>query len=101
MDGGLRDKIEAITLKKTKFEIEEILSEKKIPCGSVCTAREAMDSQQLKHRQMVIAVPDPVVGQVKMPGIVAKLGDYARQRIKSCAFVGRRYRRCSLRYGRI
>ena len=33
-----------------------------------------MDSQQLKHRQMVIAVPDPVVGQVKMPGIVAKLG---------------------------
>ena len=74
LDGGLRDKIEAITLKKTKFEIEEILSEKKIPCGSVCTAREAMDSQQLKHRQMVIAVPDPVVGQVKMPGIVAKLG---------------------------
>lgn len=74
LDGGLRDKIEAITLKKTKFEIEEILSEKKIPCGSVCTAREAMDSQQLKHRQMVIAVPDPVVGQVNMPGIVAKLG---------------------------
>ncbi len=32
-----------------------------------------MDSEQLKHRQMVIAVPDPVVGEVKMPGIVAKL----------------------------
>ena len=73
MDGGLRDKIEAITQKMTKFEIEEILSARKIPCGSVCTAREAMDSEQLKHRQMVIAVPNPVVGEVKMPGIVAKL----------------------------
>lgn len=73
LDGGLRDKIEAITQKMTKFEIEEILSARKIPCGSVCTAREAMDSEQLKHRQMVIAVPDPVVGEVKMPGIVAKL----------------------------
>lgn len=73
LDGGLRDKIEAITGKMTKFEIEEILSARKIPCGSVCTAREAMDSEQLKHRQMIIAVPDPVVGEVKMPGIVAKL----------------------------
>ena len=73
LDGGLRDKIEAITQKMTKFEIEEILSARKIPCGSVCTAREAMDSEQLKHRQMVIDVPDPVVGEVKMPGIVAKL----------------------------
>ena len=73
LDGGLRDKIEAITGKMTKFEIEEILSARKIPCGSVCTAREAMDSEQLKHRQMIIAVPDPAVGEVKMPGIVAKL----------------------------
>lgn len=73
LDGGLRDKIEAITQKMTKFEIEEILSTRKIPCGSVCTAREAMDSEQLKHRRMIITVPDPVVGEVKMPGIVAKL----------------------------
>lgn len=74
LDGGLRDKIEAITLEKTKFEIEEILSAKKIPCGSVCTAMEAIESEQLKHREMVITVPDPVVGEVSMPGIVAKLG---------------------------
>ena len=73
LDSGLRDKIEAITQKMTKFEIEEILSTRKIPCGSVCTAREAMDSEQLKHRRMIITVPDPVVGEVKMPGIVAKL----------------------------
>ena len=73
LDGGLRDKIEAITRRMTKFEIEEILSARKIPCGSVCTAREAMDSEQLKHRRMIITVPDPVVGEVKMPGIVAKL----------------------------
>jgi len=73
LDGGLRDKIEAITLTKTKFEIEEILSAKKIPCGSVCTAMEAIESEQLKHRNMVITVPDPVAGEVSMPGIVAKL----------------------------
>lgn len=73
LDDGLRDKIEAITLTKTKFEIEEILSARKIPCGSVCTAMEAIESEQLKHRQMVITVPDPAAGEVKMPGIVAKL----------------------------
>ncbi|MFR2966190.1 MAG: CoA transferase [Anaerovoracaceae bacterium] len=63
LDDGLRDKIEAITLTKTKFEIEEILSARKIPCGSVCTAMEAIESEQLKHRQMVITVPDPVAGE--------------------------------------
>lgn len=71
--GGLRDKIEAVTKSKTKFEIEEILSEYKIPCGSVCTAKEAIDSEQIKHREMIITVDDPVVGKVTMPGIVSKL----------------------------
>ena len=35
---------------------------------------EAIESEQLKHREMVITVPDPVAGEVSMPGIVAKLG---------------------------
>lgn len=74
LEGGLRAKIEAFTETKTKFEIEEILSEQKIPCGSVCTTKEAIDSEQMKHRQMVITVEDPVVGKVTMPGVVAKLG---------------------------
>lgn len=74
LEGGLRAKIEAFTETKTKFEIEEILSEQKIPCGSVCTTKEAIDSEQMKHRQMVITVDDPVVGKVTMPGVVAKLG---------------------------
>lgn len=73
LDGGLRDKIEAITREKTKFEIEELLLSEKISCGSVCTTEEAIKSEQLKHRKMVISVEDKVIGPVSMPGIVSKL----------------------------
>lgn len=74
LDGGLRDRIESITSTMKKFEIEAMLEKENIPCGSVCTVLEAMQSEQISHREMVLTVEDPQVGSVSMPGIPAKLG---------------------------
>ena len=52
--------------------IEELLGTEKIPCGSVCTAGEAISSEQLKEREMVIRVDDKVAGSTAMPGFVQK-----------------------------
>lgn len=73
LSGGLRDRIESITRKMTKFEMEELMASGNIPCGAVCTVLEAIESEQIRHREMTLTVPDPVVGQVTMPGIPIKL----------------------------
>ena len=61
-----------ITSARSKFEIEELLGTEKIPCGSVCTAEEAIASEQLKARDMVIFVDDKTAGSTAMPGFVQK-----------------------------
>ena len=73
LTSGLRERMEAFTKDKSKFEIERLLSAENIPCGSVCTPKEASESEQLKLREMLIKVMDPQVGEVAMPGIVGKL----------------------------
>jgi len=73
LTSGLRDRMEAFTKDKSKFEIEKLLSEQNIPCGSVCTPKEASESEQLKLRKMLIKIMDPEAGQVAMPGVVGKL----------------------------
>lgn len=73
IEGGLKDRIEAITMQKTKFEIQDMLDAENIPCGSVCTALEAIESDQIKHREMAVTVQSQTAGSVLMPGIPAKL----------------------------
>ena len=73
IEGGLKAAIEKITSVRSKFEIEELLGTEQIPCGSVCTAEEAISSEQLKERDMVIWVEDKVAGRTAMPGFVQKL----------------------------
>ena len=73
--GGLRQRIEGITSTMSKFEIEKMLDAENIPCGSVCTVLEAMESEQIKLRNMVIKTEDQVAGTVTMPGIPAKLSE--------------------------
>jgi CoA:oxalate CoA-transferase len=74
ISGGLRQRIESITSAMSKFEVQEKLDAENIPCGSVCTVLEAMESEQLKHRQMIVETKHPEAGKITMPGIPAKLG---------------------------
>lgn len=73
ISSGIKDRMEAFTAARSKFEIEELLSAQNIPCGSVCTPAEAAKSQQLALREMLVKVSDPGAGEVIMPGIVGKL----------------------------
>lgn len=72
-EGGLQKIIEEITSKKTKFEMEHLLSGVQIPCAAICQISEAIDNEQTKIREMMIEVDDEGIGKVKQPGIPAKL----------------------------
>jgi len=73
VSSGIRDRMEAFTSVRSKFEIEELLSEQNIPCGSVCTPMEAAKSEQINLREMLVNVSDPAAGNIFMPGIAGKL----------------------------
>lgn len=59
--------------KYTKEEIEEIMDKAGIPCGSVLNVKEAIESPQIKSREMIVETTHPVVGKIGVQGIVAKL----------------------------
>ena len=71
--GGLKEAIEKTTRTKSKFEVEELMATEAISCGSVCTVKEAIESEQIKAREMIVEVDDKVAGKVSMPGFVPKL----------------------------
>jgi len=71
-DVGLKDLIEGITCKMTKYEVECLLSEAGVPCAPVCRIDEAVGSAQTAAREMLIEI-DGDAGPVKQPGIPAKL----------------------------
>jgi CoA:oxalate CoA-transferase len=70
---GLKDALEDVTKKMSKFDIEKILREKRLACGAVYTVKEAMGTDQVKEREMLIDVEDKALGKVKMPGVVIKM----------------------------
>lgn len=59
----------------TKKEIEQIMDEAGIPCGSVLNIKEAIESPQIKAREMIVKTKHPIVGELKIQGIVAKLSE--------------------------
>ncbi len=74
-DTGLKEAIEKVTKEMSKFEIEKKLREARLACGAVCTVTEAMESQQITERNMVIEVEDKALGKVKMGGIPIKFSE--------------------------
>lgn len=72
---GLKQEIEQVTSQMSKFEIERILREAKLACGAVCTVAEAMKSEQVKARDMLVEVEDQALGRVVMPGTVIKMSE--------------------------
>lgn len=69
---GLRDAIEARTLQLSKYDIEKMMRDAKIPCSVVCTVAEALKNPQVAARDMLIQVLDPAMGEITMPGIPIK-----------------------------
>lgn len=69
---GLRAFIQAKMSTMSRFEVESLMRENKIPCGIVYEVHEAMESDPIKERGMLIDVPDHAMGTVRMPGVPIK-----------------------------
>lgn len=57
----------------TRAEIESLLRPLNIPSGPTLTVEEAIHSEQINHRNMVIEVEDKALGKLKMPGMNIKI----------------------------
>lgn len=75
-ENGLKQAIEAVTSKMSKFEIEDKLREARLACGAVYTVAEAMETQQIKERNMLVSVYDEGIGEeIRIPGTVIKMSE--------------------------
>lgn len=59
----------------TRAEIESLLRPLNIPSGPTLTVEEAIHSEQINHRNMVIELEDKALGKLKMPGMNIKMSD--------------------------
>ncbi len=69
----LRDMIAGKLQDMTRQEIEDMLRPLNIPSGPTLTAAEAIESEHIKARNMVVEVEDKALGKLKMPGIPIKM----------------------------
>lgn len=75
-ESGLRQGIEKVTSQMSKFDIENILREKRLACGAVYTVSEVMKTQQIKDREMLVTVHDEGIGEdITIPGTVIKMSE--------------------------
>ena len=56
-----------------KFEMEATLREAKLPCAAVYTVPDAMASEHIAVREMLVEVEDDGAGKVTIPGTTVKL----------------------------
>ncbi|MFP4149081.1 MAG: CaiB/BaiF CoA transferase family protein [Nitriliruptoraceae bacterium] len=73
MSGELGRTIEAWFADRTRQEATEQLLAAGLPVGAVQTAEDIVACEHLAARQLLIDVPDPVLGQVRLVGPAAKL----------------------------
>ena len=75
-ESGLKQAIEKVTSTMSKFEIEDKLREVRLACGAVYTVSEAMETQQIKDRNMLTKVYDEGIGEeIRIPGTVIKMSE--------------------------
>lgn len=73
-EDGLKQAIEKVTGTMSKFEIEEKLRNARLACGAVYTVSEAMETEQIKVRNMLTKVYDEGIGEeIRIPGTVIKM----------------------------
>jgi crotonobetainyl-CoA:carnitine CoA-transferase CaiB-like acyl-CoA transferase len=54
-------------------EALSVLDAAEVPCALVNSVRDLFDDPQVKARENIVAVPDPALGTVQMPGVVPRL----------------------------
>ncbi|TET89270.1 MAG: CoA transferase [Methanomassiliicoccales archaeon] len=73
--GVLIPMIEEKLIAKTTDEWVEILSKERIPCGALNTMDKVLQDEQLRHRDMIVAVEIPEGGKTEMLGNPVKAKD--------------------------
>lgn len=73
MTGWLGDIINGWFRKRTKAEASEKLLAVGLPVGPVQTAKEIFECPHVEARHLLIDVPDPILGSVKLVGPVARM----------------------------
>ena len=71
--------LEQAFARKTVAEWLAILEAAGVPCGPVNTIDHVVQNRQLKARNMLVEVEDPVAGTVMVPGNPIKLSDVPRE----------------------
>ncbi len=56
-------------------EWERILNAAGIPCGPIYRIDQALEHPQVRHRQMVVELPHPAMGTVRLLGLPVKLSE--------------------------
>jgi crotonobetainyl-CoA:carnitine CoA-transferase CaiB-like acyl-CoA transferase len=59
----------------TSDQWEEILNESGIPCGPIYTMEQTLEHPQITHREMVVQMPHPTMGTVRLLGLPVKLSE--------------------------
>jgi crotonobetainyl-CoA:carnitine CoA-transferase CaiB-like acyl-CoA transferase len=88
MTGWLGEIINTWFQKQTKAGATEKLLAVGLPIGPVQTAREIFECAHVASRQLLIDVPDPILGPVKLVGPVARLSGSATPRTEAAPLLG-------------
>ena len=67
--------IEAVTRTQTQAHWIEVLNAAGVPCGPVLTVPQALADPQVLHEEMVVDVPHPGRGMVRMSGFPLKFSE--------------------------
>lgn len=73
---GLRAEIESRTKKMSKFDIQQKLWDNHVSAGAVYTVTEAMETDQVREREMLVKVFDEGIGEeIEIPGTIIKFSE--------------------------
>ena len=67
--------MDAIVAERTTRQWLELLERAGVPAGSVNSVAEICEHPQIKAREMVVEVPHPTLGSIKVSGVPIKLSD--------------------------
>jgi CoA:oxalate CoA-transferase len=66
----------------------DLLAQESVPCARVNNIEQALNDQQVQHRNMLVDVPHPDGGSVKVPGNPIKLSESAEEEFLAPPLLG-------------
>ena len=72
----------------TRKEVEELLVAAEICVGPVLNVAEAVNSPQIKAREMIVELDTPELGKISIPGVPIKLGASPGKVVKAAPTLG-------------